>query len=279
MRYYIKSKLFKIKEDLIEGHTYNRIKEGKQEIIVTNEKNNFKNFSTDLSYDNIYKEKDFREEVEKFLNNGEAKLFRSSTEGNFIVRLMEINFSPEAQLGRMIYSVSGKAYEVAECNINNLKKYGILNNNSFSFVYGTEEFHGQLAGRFNSSVNLMTEIRNQVLAQEPKITYTQYEFGKLKEFKIEPYPKINLDNYINYLYAQDDSSKRENVEQLQRALTTYNDYVPMDISINGTILTLLPDTPYVLTNCKYTIGDNLHMLKVRDKNNNELEDFSSSSFF
>jgi hypothetical protein len=48
------------------------------------------------------KEKRFRDAVIQFLNNGEAKLFRSPTEGNYIVQLMDVNFTPNQQLGRMV---------------------------------------------------------------------------------------------------------------------------------------------------------------------------------
>ena len=80
---------------------------------------------TNLSDYNIAQERKFREEVEKFLNNGKPKLFKSPTEGNFIVGLMNISFSPNATLGRMLYSVSATAYEIAENNLSNLINLGI----------------------------------------------------------------------------------------------------------------------------------------------------------
>ena len=36
---------------------------------------------------------------------------------------MDISFTPEAQLGRMIYSFSATAHEVDECSIENYDKY------------------------------------------------------------------------------------------------------------------------------------------------------------
>jgi hypothetical protein len=49
-------------------------------------------------------ERRFRNEVLKWLNNGEPKVFRSPTEGNFIVRLMNVSLTPDEKLGRMIYT-------------------------------------------------------------------------------------------------------------------------------------------------------------------------------
>ena len=69
-------------------------------------------------YDYIY-EREFRNEVIKFLHDGKPKLFKSPTEGNIIVRLMDINLTPNQTLGRMIYSFSSNANEIAENNLDN----------------------------------------------------------------------------------------------------------------------------------------------------------------
>jgi hypothetical protein len=84
------------------------------------------NFSTNLSDINIYEEREFRNELVNWLNNGNPKLFRSPTEGNFIVRLMNISLSPNDTLGRMLYTFSCTAYEVADLNTENLIKYNLV---------------------------------------------------------------------------------------------------------------------------------------------------------
>jgi hypothetical protein len=43
-------------------------------------------------------------EVLEWLNNGEAKIFRSPTEGNYIVRLMNVSLTPNDTLGRMLHT-------------------------------------------------------------------------------------------------------------------------------------------------------------------------------
>ena len=54
--------------------------------------------------DNIRAERLFKTEVLSWLNNGGIKLYRSPTEGNFVVRLMNVTTSPMDQLGRMLHT-------------------------------------------------------------------------------------------------------------------------------------------------------------------------------
>lgn len=79
---------------------------------------------TDLTEDNILLERKFKMAVLDWLNNGEPKLFKSATEGNFIVRLINISLTPEETLGRMLHSFKSTAIEIADCTLENLNKYG-----------------------------------------------------------------------------------------------------------------------------------------------------------
>lgn len=71
-------------------------------------------------------EKQFKLEVLNWLNNGKPKLFRSPTEGNYIIYLTNISLTPNDQLGRMLHSFSAQAYEIAEYNPVNLLKNKLL---------------------------------------------------------------------------------------------------------------------------------------------------------
>ena len=42
------------------------------------------------------------------------------------MRLMDVSFTPQQTLGRRIWNFSATAYEVAEYNEENLKKYGFI---------------------------------------------------------------------------------------------------------------------------------------------------------
>ena len=76
-------------------------------------------------YNDITYERDFREKVMDFLYKHNVKLYRSATEGNILVKLMNITFTPNQTLGRRIYSFQCTAYEVADCSIENYDYYDI----------------------------------------------------------------------------------------------------------------------------------------------------------
>jgi hypothetical protein len=64
--------------------------------------------------------------VLEWLNNGQPKLFRSSTEGNYIVRLMNVSLSPNDTLGRMLHTFNASACEIAEYTYKNLSELGLI---------------------------------------------------------------------------------------------------------------------------------------------------------
>lgn len=71
-------------------------------------------------------EKLFRDKVIDFLYDGEVKLFRSPTEGNYLVRLTDVSFTPNATLGRMIWTFSATATQIDEDTVDNYELYGII---------------------------------------------------------------------------------------------------------------------------------------------------------
>ena len=75
---------------------------------------------------NIAAERKFKNEVLDWLNNGQPKLFRTPTEGNFIVRLMNVSLSPNDSLSRMLHTFSATAYEIAECTSERMTYYGFI---------------------------------------------------------------------------------------------------------------------------------------------------------
>lgn len=88
--------------------------------------------SKDINLDiyDIYYEKKFREKVIEFLYDGKIKLFKSPTEGNILVRLMNVSLNPNQSLGRMLYTFSCTAYEIGEVEMEVLKNNGLVN-----FIY------------------------------------------------------------------------------------------------------------------------------------------------
>ena len=80
-------------------------------------------FGTLLTAENYRLEREFKTQALEWLTNGKPKLFRSPAEGNFIVRLMNTSLSPNDTLGRLLHTFTSTAYEIAEYNYENLKKY------------------------------------------------------------------------------------------------------------------------------------------------------------
>ena len=99
----------------------------------------------------IVYEKIFREKVMDFLYKHNVKLFRSATEGNILVKLMDITFTPNVTLGRRIYEFQCTAFEVADYTLSNIDYYNIqkLNapTNTGALEIITTEQYGQWTGR------------------------------------------------------------------------------------------------------------------------------------
>lgn len=77
-------------------------------------------------HNNWYWEREFRENVISWLNDGEPKLFRSMTEGNMVVMLTDISLTPNKTLGRRLYDFSATMYEIEKGDsLAILDKYGI----------------------------------------------------------------------------------------------------------------------------------------------------------
>lgn len=83
---------------------------------------------TNLISDNIQSERYFKLLVLNWLTDGKPKLFRSATEGNYIVRLLNVNLTPKKELGRMIHEFTCTAYEIADFTYDNLLANHILAN-------------------------------------------------------------------------------------------------------------------------------------------------------
>jgi hypothetical protein len=91
-------------------------------------------------------EKLFRDKVIDFLTDNSVKLFRSATEGNILVKLTNISFTPNQQLGRLVYSFTATATEIDACTIDNYYKYDIIaepSNEVLTSRYILETIQGQ----------------------------------------------------------------------------------------------------------------------------------------
>lgn len=87
---------------------------------------------TNLTSENFSGERYFRLKVLDWLNDGKVKLFRSSTEGNYLVRILNVSMTPEERISRLLYNVSATIDEIDEISFENLIKYGLVTPKSVS---------------------------------------------------------------------------------------------------------------------------------------------------
>ena len=85
----------------------------------------------DIYNDSIY-ERDFRQKVIEFLYKNDVKLYKSTTQGNILVKLMNISFTPNNTLSRHIYDFTCTAQQIDQFTIENCDKYNIQNKGQYS---------------------------------------------------------------------------------------------------------------------------------------------------
>lgn len=119
---------------------------------------------TDLSDENIYAERQFKMEVLDFLTDGKPKLFRSPTEGNYLVRLMNTSLTPEDTLGRMLHTFSCTAYEIGECDYDTLLSYGIISGDSEIVDKVVSYASVNITPDTQKGKNLFTELGSAILS-------------------------------------------------------------------------------------------------------------------
>lgn len=108
------------------------------------------------------RERLFKTKVLDWLNNGKPKIYRSPTEGNFIVRMMKTTLNPENKLGRMLHTFNGTAYEIADYTYNNLVKYNfvsLIKNEDIQFLswrtveFNQKDINGRPIYQYNKILN------------------------------------------------------------------------------------------------------------------------------
>lgn len=83
-------------------------------------------------YNNSIYERDFRQKVIEFLYKNDVKLYKSTTQGNILVKLMNISFTPNNTLSRHIYDFTCTAQEIDQFTIENCDKYNIQDRGQYS---------------------------------------------------------------------------------------------------------------------------------------------------
>lgn len=150
---------------------------------------NKKNSITDFN-DFIY-EREFREQVLEFLYKNNVKLFRSTTEGNILVKLMNISLTPDTILGRRVYNFTCTAYEIDDFTLENCSLYNIAPLGEYKTVLEFQnEYIGQLNQTFSAYADVFTTL-NEKYAEYAKEGY-EIKIEHINYLRIE----INSDPYL-----------------------------------------------------------------------------------
>ena len=171
------------------------------------------NYKTkDLVNYNLAAERKFKLNALEWLTNGQPKLFRSPTEGNYIVRLMNTTLTPNDTVGRMLHTFNCTAYEIDDYNYSKLGDYGFvggekLSNNTSKLRFrtvmladlvaiGDDSIYLKDNGYIEALVNPYGA-HNVILAQSIKIEDCEYGDKFLineKEVIIGATQSYNIDN-------------------------------------------------------------------------------------
>lgn len=125
-------------------------------------------FDHNLTHNNRFMERIFREKVEEFLVDTNPKLYKSATEGNFIVALTNVSMVPKTELNRMLYSFTATAYEIMEYSLDNLKAFDMVPFNEFQpEITKDNDTFGQISGFFQGEYSRDSENGQEILYPNP----------------------------------------------------------------------------------------------------------------
>lgn len=214
--------------------------------------------STDLTDDNVFIERAFREKVEEFLNDFNYKLFKSPTEGNIVIGLLNISLTPNNTVGRMLYSFSATAYEVLENTIENLNEVNIIDIGEFESLVSEDRINsfGQISGIYGRNIDLYAKIREQ---EEVSIGGGyKLNLVQVTDILVEQYPKIDLTAQLLELEAlraeaagneEDTSEYDRQIEECENLILALNgpESATIEINVNGSRILVAPGRMYHLS--------------------------------
>lgn len=111
-------------------------------------------------YTDYLLEREYRDDVTDFFYEDKIRLFRSPTEGNILVKLMNISLTPNEQIKRRVSAIQCTAYEIDDFSVEKCVEYKIWDDNKSiftdAFVTGIASVHiGQL--RHNDPANINSQ--------------------------------------------------------------------------------------------------------------------------
>ena len=200
-------KLFTSKEEIYNKNFIYNANNEKYSIL-----NYYKNYNKQNNineYNDYIYEREFREKVYDFLYKNDVKLFRSTTEGNILIKLMNIDFQPVETLGRMLYSFTATAVQIDQANLINYNKYGIqLLGECEKEVTSFTHKVGELTQNFAPEEDIIEKIRQyqntiapkNFITTSPKLTYLKLEIDS------DPYVIIDDNGQLRKATLNDDTN-------------------------------------------------------------------------
>lgn len=185
-------------------------------------------------------EREFREKIIQFLYADNIKLFKTLTEGNVLVKLMNISLSPQQSLGRYLYSFSCEAYEIATDTFDNYLNYNIIEKEQMNSEADadlvpdttsiqTVEVLGQVYDTVNANENIVDAIAARY---ESQTSMSRTEFDKLTSIKLqfadEPYYIKETSSGLAPLAASDPLSS-----SIGLGYIVYINNIPIMVNQNG----------------------------------------------
>lgn len=158
--------------------------------------NNQLNISEHQDY--IY-EREFRNKVCEFLYEYNVKLFRSLTEGNILIKLMDVSFEPITTLGRRLYSFTATAIEIDDYYLlSNLIKYHTVN--KYYYSLREQELIMENNDYFIPFESLFQKIYNEHLKNNQKLlNISKITIEPTRANQVVYIKKSNADGYIRLI--------------------------------------------------------------------------------
>lgn len=154
-----------------------------------------------LEYNDWLWERKFREEAINWLNDGEPKLLRTTTEGNLCVMLTDINLTPEKTLGRRLYNFTATVYEVGDGNdlttLDNLGIFDIIDETKISYDELIKQSEENKNG--NSSKDEDSFITERRLFQLNNFSLYNQSWYWINNDNNNPY-QLELNEYIRRIF-------------------------------------------------------------------------------
>ena len=177
-----------------------------------------------------------------WLTDGKPKLFRSPSEGNYQVRLMNVSLTPDDKLSRMIHTFSATCYEVGDPTVAALRENGVVVDREIKVatVAKTTQVDTNSSGTFSAP---MRSAQIQNVDPGTTITYdgNDYMVGATGTLNIDA-PGANLAYPAvpggSVTYSSDEAVDSGDVTTVEEVKTTHRVEQIQSVVVSGNSVTI-----------------------------------------